>query len=146
MAYTFSVSLNRVHFLLMEVEALSGENQMARCYWKGHTTREMIVEGSELLAYVVGRFNIRMLLVDSSYEEGPWNSSVDWVIDAWMPKVSELGLHKIAILLSKDVFNVFSALEYEQKAREKGYRITLFEEEEEAMQWLATTPGGHDDK
>lgn len=132
MSYKFTLSLNGTVFITVA----TFENGLARCYWKGHTTGEMISEGSELIAHVVERFDVTHLLVDSSFEEGPWNGSIDWLINNWMPRVSALGLKKIAILLSQDTLNAMSATQYNGQAREHGFDTRLFRSEAKALHWL----------
>lgn len=115
---------------------LNDELNYLKCSWHGYTDVNMVKEGSNLLLHYISAYKVSGLLVDNRFEEGPWSDSQGWILDRWMPRVKSIGLEKTAILPSKDMFSLVSAKEYERRARLRGFKTKLFNEEEEATQWL----------
>ncbi|MAX79318.1 MAG: hypothetical protein CL843_03975 [Crocinitomicaceae bacterium] len=112
------------------------DSQVLKCSWHGYTDVEKVKNGSNLLAFYLKSTESKQLFVDSRSEEGPWNDSQAWILDEWMPKVKALGLEKTAILTSKDMFSLVSAQEYERRSKMRGFKVKLFDNEQEALDWL----------
>jgi hypothetical protein len=106
--------------------------------WKGFFLGEEIVRGHQKVLELVAEHGFKAILSEISELEGSFDEVNEWLVKVFNMEVLRLGAHYEAIIQSKDIFAQISLDELSQNLQEQpsDYTIKLFDNYQEAIQWL----------
>jgi hypothetical protein len=100
---------------------------------------EDIKKGAMLGLKEITESKTPFIINDNRQVTGVWDEVNDWLANEWMPKAIEAGLRKFAHIITDDLFGQLSAefMEENSKKVEGNFQMRLFNNQEEAEEWLA---------
>jgi len=123
-------SLGRTYLTVDTDEA----NRWIAVDWQGYLTAESIKEGAKAYTAALAASGFGCVLNDTRSVRGPWDHSMDWVINEWAPNAAEAGLKYFALVSTPETLADGSAANF--YAQLTAFNAEVFSTLEEAQQWL----------
>lgn len=123
-------ALDRV-FLTIETDH---KNRWIFTDWQGYLTADNIKEGARAYTEVLARSGFSCVLNDTRSVRGPWDHSMDWVINEWAPNAAKAGLRHFAMITSPATLAEGSAANF--YAQLTAFEGGVFDNLAEGRSWL----------
>jgi hypothetical protein len=123
-------SLGKV-FLTIETD---WDNQWIHVTWQGYLTAANIQEGARAYTAALAKAGFSCVLNDTRLVRGPWDHSMDWVINEWAPNAAQAGLRYFAMITSPQTLAESSAATF--YAQLTAFQAQVFDSLSAAQQWL----------
>lgn len=102
--------------------------------WTGYLTGANIRAGAAAYTAALAKSGYNAVLNDTRDVLGPWEHSLDWVINTWAPQAAVAGLTHFAMVTTKESMADASAVSFYHQL--KAFRAEMFSDIEEAKKWL----------
>ncbi|MDO7876188.1 STAS/SEC14 domain-containing protein [Hymenobacter sp. ASUV-10] len=102
--------------------------------WQGYLTAESIKEGAKAYTAALAASGFACVLNDTRSVRGPWDHTMDWVINEWAPNAAKAGLQYFALVSTPETLADGSAANF--YAQLTAFHAEVFSTTEEAQQWL----------
>lgn len=123
-------SLGKV-YLTIETDT---ENRWIFTDWQGYLTAENIKMGAQAYTDALATSGFSCVLNDTRLVRGPWDHSMDWVINEWAPSAAKAGLRHFAMISTPETLADGSAATfYGQLTAFEGH---VFNNMADAKNWL----------
>jgi hypothetical protein len=109
-------------------------NRWVAVNWQGYLTKESIQAGASAYTQALAESGYACVLNDTRQVRGPWDHSLDWVINVWAPRAAASGLQYFAMITTPDSFAEESASSF--YAQLTAFQAKVFDNLEEAQSWL----------
>ena len=109
-------------------------NRWVATNWMGYLTAESIKAGAQAYTDALARSGFSCVLNDTREVRGPWDHSMDWVINEWAPNVAAAGLQHFALISTPDSLADGSAANF--YAQLTAFEGQVFNTPEAARVWL----------
>jgi len=116
------------------------ENRWIMVDWAGYLTADSIKAGAAAYTAALAASGLHCVLNDTRKVIGPWDHSMDWVINVWAPNAAAAGLRHFALISTPDSMADGSAANF--YAQLTAFKARVFSNEEEARTWLRTVSLG----
>ncbi|UOQ77118.1 STAS/SEC14 domain-containing protein [Hymenobacter sp. 5516J-16] len=110
------------------------ENQWIRVNWQGYLTADSIQEGAKAYTEALAKAGFSCVLNDTRSVRGPWDHSMDWVINEWAPNAAAAGMRYFALISTPETLADGSAANF--YAQLKAFHAEVFDSTEAAEEWL----------
>lgn len=110
------------------------KNQWIAVNWMGYLTADSIREGAQAYTDALAKSGFVCVLNDTRSVRGPWDHSMDWVINEWAPNAAKAGLKYFALVSMPETLADGSAANF--YAQLTAFNADVFNNTEEAEQWL----------
>ena len=110
------------------------ENRWIFVDWQGYLTADNIKEGARAYTAALARSGFSCVLNDTRSVRGPWDHSMDWVINEWAPNAAQAGLRHFAMISTPETLADGSAANF--YAQLTAFRSEVFDNMADARQWL----------
>lgn len=103
--------------------------------WNGFRTTEQlkgVLDGHFI--DVFKKYRLQYALVDSTRMCGSFNDANEWLANNYMPRLTKLGLLKVAVVLPHNIFAQMAVDEWDKKV--EGFQSRNFGTVTEAVTWL----------
>ena len=110
------------------------ENRWIFVDWQGYLTADNIKEGARAYTAALARSGFSCVLNDTRSVRGPWDHSMDWVINEWAPNAAQAGLRHFEMISTPDTLADGSAANF--YAQLTAFRGEVFDNMADARQWL----------
>ncbi|WP_072144898.1 STAS/SEC14 domain-containing protein [Hymenobacter sp. AT01-02] len=77
-------------------------NRWVTVNWQGYLTKESIQAGAAAYTQALAKSGYSCVLNDTRKVLGPWDHSMDWVINIWAPQAAAAGLQYFAMITTPD--------------------------------------------
>ncbi|MCB2409539.1 STAS/SEC14 domain-containing protein [Hymenobacter lucidus] len=114
-------------------------NRWVLVEWAGYLTAESIKAGAQAYIDAVAASGLRCVLNDTRKVIGPWDHSMDWILNEWAPNATAAGIRHFAMVSVPDSMADASAASF--YAQLKGFEVRIFGNDDDAKAWLRTTCG-----
>jgi len=122
--------LGRV-FLTVEDDS---RNRWIHVAWRGYLTADNVKTGARAYTEALAKSGYNAVLNDTRAVLGPWDHSMDWVINEWAPNAAAAGLHHFAMITTPESMADQSAANF--YAQLKSFEAQVFDGLEPAQNWL----------
>ena len=112
------------------------ENRWIFVDWQGYLTADNIKEGARAYTAALARSGFSCVLNDTRSVRGPWDHSMDWVINEWAPNAARAGLRHFAMISTPETLADGSAANF--YAQLTAFRGEVFDNMADARHWLRT--------
>ncbi len=102
--------------------------------WMGYLTADSIKAGAHAYTTALAESGFSCVLNDTRKVLGPWDHSMDWVINVWAPNAAAAGLRYFAMITTPDSLAEGSASTF--YAQLEAFEAKVFSDEQTAMAWL----------
>jgi len=102
--------------------------------WQGYLTAESIKTGAKTYTAALAESGFSCVLNDTRSVRGPWDHSMDWVINEWAPNAASAGLRHFAMVTTPETLADSSAANF--YAQLTAFHAEVFDNLEDAQQWL----------
>jgi hypothetical protein len=105
--------------------------------WVGYRTTDQlkaVLEGHYMKLFI--QHKCKNSVVDSTKMSGSFNEATDWLAQIYMPKLINLGLKNVAVVLPTNVFAQLTVDEWDKKVG--GFESRNFGSLTDAVNWLKT--------
>lgn len=109
-------------------------NRWIAVNWQGYLTADSIQEGARAYTAALAKSGFACVLNDTRAVRGPWDHSMDWVINEWAPNAAAAGLQYFALISTPETLADGSAANF--YAQLKAFHADVFSTTEAAEQWL----------
>ncbi|MDF7815702.1 STAS/SEC14 domain-containing protein [Hymenobacter sp. YC55] len=109
-------------------------NRWVAVTWQGYLTKESIQAGAAAYTQALAASGYACVLNDTRQVRGPWDHSLEWVINVWAPQAAAAGLQYFALITTPDSFAEESASAF--YAQLTAFQAKVFATMEEAQLWL----------
>jgi len=123
-------ALGRV-YITIETDA---DNRWIFVDWQGYLTADNIKEGARAYTAALARSGFSCVLNDTRSVRGPWDHSMDWVINEWAPNAAQAGLRHFAMISTPETLADGSAANF--YAQLTAFRGEVFDNLVDARRWL----------
>jgi hypothetical protein len=123
-------SLGRV-FLTIETDQ---ENHWIHVTWQGYLTAANIKDGAQAYTAALAKAGFSCVLNDTRLVNGPWDHSMDWVINEWAPNAAKAGLRHFAMITTPATLAEGSAAAFYTQLT--AFEARVFDTTESARHWL----------
>ena len=123
-------SLGKV-YLTIETD---NENRWIFTDWQGYLTAENIKTGAKAYTDALAKSGFCCVLNDTSSVRGPWDHSMDWVINEWAPNAAKAGLQHFALISTPETLADGSAANF--YAQLTAFEAHVFDNMADAKSWL----------
>jgi hypothetical protein len=123
-------SLGRI-YLTIEADQ---ENRWIHVIWQGHLTASNIQDGARAYTAALAQAGFSCVLNDTRLVSGPWDHSMDWVVNEWAPNAAKAGLRHFAMITTPETLAEGSAAAF--YAQLTAFEARVFDTLESARQWL----------
>lgn len=130
MKQTLQNSLGR-NYITVEQDTA---NRWISVDWMGYLTTDSIKTGARAYMDLLARSGYQAVLNDTRNVLGPWDHSMDWVINEWAPNAAAAGLRYLAMISTPDSMADSSAATF--YAQLKAFETRIFDNEIDAKAWL----------
>ena len=110
------------------------ENRWIFVDWQGHLTADNIKTGAQAYIDALSRAGFSCVLNDTRSVRGPWDHSMDWVINEWAPSAAKAGLRHFAMLTTPETLADSSNAAF--YAQLTSFEAHLFDNMSDARTWL----------
>jgi hypothetical protein len=121
---------NRV-YLTIDTDHL---NRWVSVNWQGYLTKESIQTGAQAYTNALAEAGYACVLNDTREVRGPWDHSLEWVVNVWAPAAAAAGLRYFAMITTPDSFAEESASAF--YAQLTAFEAKVFDNLAEAQTWL----------
>ena len=128
-------SLGKV-YLTIETDS---KNRWIFTDWQGYLTAENIRVGAEAYAEALATSGFSCVLNDTRSVRGPWDHSMDWVINVWAPNAAKAGLRHFAMISTPETLADGSAANFYGQLT--AFQGQVFDNMAEARTWLRQHSG-----
>ena len=108
--------------------------------WMGYLTAESIKAGARAYTEALARSGYNCVLNDTRKVLGPWDHSMDWVINEWAPNAATAGVEYFALIATPESLADSSASNF--YALLKSFKARVFGNETDAAAWLRQYQAG----
>jgi hypothetical protein len=123
-------SLGKV-YLTIETDT---ENRWISTDWQGYLTADNIKIGAQAYTDALAKSGFSCVLNDTRSVRGPWDHSMDWVINVWAPNAAKAGLRHFALVSTPETLADGSAATF--YAQLTAFQAAVFDNLTEARNWL----------
>ncbi|OON67062.1 STAS/SEC14 domain-containing protein [Hymenobacter sp. CRA2] len=123
-------SLGRV-FLTVTTDT---ENRWIDVNWQGYLTASNIQEGAHAYTTALAKAGFACVINDTREVRGPWDHSMDWVINEWAPNAAKAGLRYFAMITSPETLAEGSAAAFYDQLT--AFKAQVFTSRQAAEAWL----------
>lgn len=123
-------SLGRM-FLTIETDH---ENRWIAVNWQGYLTASNIQDGARAYTAALARAGFSCVLNDTREVRGPWDHSMEWVVNEWAPSAAAAGLRHFAMITTPASLAEGSAAAFYDQL--KSFQARVFDNPEDARRWL----------
>ena len=109
-------------------------NHWVATNWEGYLTAESIKAGAKAYTQALATAGYSCVLNDTRAVRGPWDHSLDWVLNEWAPAAAAAGLRHFAMITTPESMADESALAF--NARITAFEVRMFADIAEAQRWL----------
>ncbi|WP_019948424.1 STAS/SEC14 domain-containing protein [Hymenobacter aerophilus] len=109
-------------------------NRLISVDWVGYLTAESIKAGARAYTKALAESGYRCVLNDTRKVIGPWDHSLEWVLNEWAPNAAAAGLRHFAMITTPDSLADESAQSFYDQLKE--FEVRMFSDEQTALQWL----------
>ena len=102
--------------------------------WQGYLTAENIKTGAQAYTAALAKSGFSCVLNDTRSVRGPWDHSMDWVINVWAPNAAKAGLRHFAMITSPATLAEGSAANF--YAQLTAFQGQVFDNMGDARKWL----------
>ncbi|OGX85597.1 STAS/SEC14 domain-containing protein [Hymenobacter glacialis] len=102
--------------------------------WMGYLTGDNIRTGAAAYTAALAESGYHAVLNDTRSVLGPWEHSLDWVINTWAPQAAAAGLTHFAMVTTSESMADATAVAFYQQLT--AFKAELFSNMEEAKKWL----------
>ena len=110
------------------------QNHWVAVEWKGYLTSDSVKTGAAAYTTTLAELGYRCVLNDTRAVLGPWEHSMDWVINTWAPDAAQAGLRYFAMITTPESMADASAATFYQQLT--AFKAEVFSDLEEAKTWL----------
>ena len=118
-------------YLTIDTDA---ENRWVAVEWMGYLTAESIKAGAQAYTDALAASGFSCVLNDTRAVRGPWDHSMDWVINTWAPNAAAAGLRHFALISTPDSLADGSAANF--YAQLTVFQAEVFDNPDDAQAWL----------
>jgi len=123
-------SLGRT-YLTIEPDAT---NRWIAVNWMGYLTGDNIRAGAAAYTAALAKSGYHAVLNDTRAVLGPWEHSLDWVVNIWAPQAAAAGLTHFAMVTTRESMADATAVSFYQQLT--AFKAEMFADMEEARRWL----------
>ena len=109
-------------------------NRWVAVNWQGYLTKESIQAGARAYTQTLAASGYSCVLNDTRQVRGPWDHSLEWVINVWAPEAAAAGLRHFAMITTPDSFAEESASAF--YAQLTAFQAKVFANLDDAQAWL----------
>jgi hypothetical protein len=102
--------------------------------WMGYLTGDNIRTGAAAYTAALAKAGYHAVLNDTRSVLGPWEHSLDWVINTWAPQAAAAGLTHFAMVTTQASMADTTAVTFYQQLT--AFKAEMFSDIEEAKRWL----------
>lgn len=110
------------------------ENRWIFTDWQGYLTAENIKTGAEAYTDALAKSGFSCVLNDTRSVRGPWDHSMDWVLNEWAPTAAKAGLRHFALISTPETLADGSAASF--YALLTAFQGHVFDNLAQAKEWL----------
>lgn len=110
------------------------ENEWIRVTWQGYLTASNIQQGAQAYTDALAQAGFSRVLNDTRLVLGPWDHSMDWVVNEWAPNAAAAGLRYFAMITTPQTMAEGSAAEF--YAQLTAFEARVFDNTDKAQKWL----------
>ncbi|MEJ8801377.1 hypothetical protein [Pontibacter sp. H249] len=103
--------------------------------WIGYASSENVKQGANSYIEVLQETSCSSAITDNSEFVGPWDSSLEWLCNYWVPAAKLSGLRFYAHVVSKGSFAEEAAKKLAECA-ENSFEVKLFDRLADAQDWI----------
>lgn len=118
-------------YLTIETDS---ENRWILADWQGYLTAENIKTGAQAYTDALAKAGFSCVLNDTRSVRGPWDHSMEWVLNEWAPSAAEAGMRYFAIVSTPDTLSDGSTATF--YARVSAFQGQVFDKLDDAKNWL----------
>lgn len=123
-------SLGRVYLTIEDDPA----NKWIFVDWKGYLTADNIKTGAKAYTDALAQAGYQCVLNDTRSVRGPWDHSMDWVVNEWAPNAAQAGLKYFAMITTPESLADESAANF--YAQLTAFQARVFDNLDEGRRWL----------
>ena len=124
-------ALGRV-YLTIEADP---KNRWVFTDWQGYLTADNIKEGAQAYTEALAQSGFSCVLNDTRSVRGPWDHSMDWVINEWAPNAAKAGLRHFAMITTPETLAEGSAANF--YAQLTAFQGAVFDNLADGRDWLS---------
>ncbi|GAB3244514.1 hypothetical protein GCM10027346_42180 [Hymenobacter seoulensis] len=109
-------------------------NRWVAVDWKGYLTADSIKTGAKAYTDALAAAGFSCVLNDTRSVRGPWDHSMDWVINEWAPNAAAAGLTHFALISTPETLADGSAAAF--YAQLTAFQAEVFDNLDDAQAWL----------
>lgn len=129
---TFHTNLGQVYAHVNFYE----DKKMVVLDWHGDfLTLEEIVAVGEYELEGCEKLGIKKIINDNSDLSSTWDHALDWNINYWLPKALAIGINRLAMIVSTNIFEKMSGEEIKQNFEGK-LETRFFDNYPDAEKWI----------
>ena len=102
--------------------------------WMGYLTADSIRTGAAAYTAALAKSKFNCVLNDTRSVRGPWDHSMDWVINTWAPNAAAAGLKYFALISTPESLADGSAANF--YAQLKSFEGAVFDNLADGRHWL----------
>ena len=110
------------------------DNRWILVDWQGYLTAENIKSGARAYTATLAESGFSCVLNDTRSVLGPWDHSMNWVLNEWVPSAVRAGLRHFAMVSNPNSFAGSSAASF--YAQLTAFHAEVFDNLEDAQSWL----------
>ncbi|TGE27512.1 STAS/SEC14 domain-containing protein [Hymenobacter metallicola] len=110
------------------------ENRWILVNWMGYLTADSIKAGAQAYTAALAQSGFSCVLNDTRSVRGPWDHSMDWVINEWAPSAAGAGLRFFAMVTTPETLAQESASTFYSQLT--AFQAQVFDNRQAAQQWL----------
>lgn len=118
-------------YLTLDTDA---ENRWVAVEWTGYLTADSIKTGAQAYTDALAASGFSCVLNDTRAVRGPWDHSMEWVINTWAPNAAAAGLKHFALISTPDSLADGSAANF--YAQLTAFQAEVFDNPDDAQAWL----------
>ncbi|MGI4886610.1 MAG: hypothetical protein ACRYFR_16775 [Janthinobacterium lividum] len=102
--------------------------------WQGYLTTGSIQAGATAYTSALAKAGFSRVLNDTRGVRGPWDHSMDWILNEWAPQAASAGLKYFAMVTTPETLADGSAANF--YAQVTAFHTEVFDTVESAQAWL----------
>lgn len=130
MVKEYKSALGKV-YLTIETDT---ENRWIFTDWQGYLTAENIKVGAKAYVDALAKAGFSCVLNDTRSVRGPWDHSMEWVLNEWAPSAARAGLRYFAMITTPETLADSSNATF--YAQLTAFEAQLFDNMADARDWL----------
>ncbi len=109
-------------------------NRWIHVNWMGYLTSQSVQTGAAAYTDALAKWGYHAVLNDTRSVLGPWEHSMDWVVNTWAPQAAAAGLTHFAMVSTPESMADLSAVKFYQQLT--AFKAEVFSDIEKARNWL----------